>query len=126
VMALLLWAGGVLGFLAQMPQLRRGHLAGQPDQRRLQFLAEIPSRASHCCARAPDLLPRMRASYVTAGQRLLAEELVPGDVMLLQKVSISRPMVGWCTKPNCGSTSRPSRASRPRAQAAESCPPTGV
>lgn len=43
LMALLLWVGGLIGFIAQMPQaaVRSGDLDGKPHQRRVQLLAGI-------------------------------------------------------------------------------------
>ena len=82
LMALLLWAGGVLGFLAQMPQLGLAIWLVNLINGAFSFWQEY--KAEQATEALRRLLP-MYARVVRDGQeqRLLAEELVPGDVMLL-------------------------------------------
>ncbi len=82
LMALLLWAGGVLGFLAQMPQLGMAIWLVNLINGAFSFWQEY--KAEQATAALRRLLPTY-ARVIRNGQeqRLLAEELVPGDVMLL-------------------------------------------
>ena len=82
VMALLLWAGGLLGFLAQMPQLGMAIWLVNLINGAFSFWQEY--KAEQATEALRQLLPRY-ARVLRDGQeqRLLAEELVPGDVMLL-------------------------------------------
>src|SRR6266852_3946310 len=82
VMALLLWAGGVLGFLAQMPQLGMAIWLVNLINGAFSFWQEYKAE------QATEALRRLLPTYARVvrdgqEQRLLAEELVPGDVMLL-------------------------------------------
>ncbi len=82
LMALLLWVGGIVGFVAQMPQLGIAIWMVNVINGAFSFWQEY--RAEKATAALRKLLP----SYVRVlrdGQegRILAEELVPGDVMLL-------------------------------------------
>src|SRR5262245_13133983 len=81
-MALLLWFGGLLGFLAQMPQLGVAIWLVNLINGAFSFWQEY--KAEQATAALLRLLPSY-ARVVRDGleQRLLAEELVPGDVMLL-------------------------------------------
>ena len=81
-MALLLWVGGLLGFLAQMPQLGIAIWLVNLINGAFSFWQEY--KAEQATAALRQLLPTY-ARVVRDGQeqRLLAEELVPGDVMLL-------------------------------------------
>lgn len=82
LMALLLWVGGLLGFLAQMPQLGVAIWLVILINGAFSFWQEY--KAEQATAALRRLLPTY-ARVVRDGQeqRLLAEELVPGDVMLL-------------------------------------------
>jgi len=82
LMALLLWVGGLLGFLAQMPQLGGAIWLVILINGAFSFWQEY--QAEQATAALRRLLPTY-ARVVRGGQeqRLLAEELVPGDVMLL-------------------------------------------
>ena len=82
LMALLLWVGGLLGFLAQMPQLGIAIWLVNLINGAFSFWQEY--KAEQATAALRQLLPTY-ARVVRDGQeqRLLAEELVPGDVMLL-------------------------------------------
>ena len=82
LMALLLWGGGLLGFLAQMPQLGVAVWLVNLINGVFSFWQEY--QAEQATAALLRLLPTY-ARVLREGQeqRLLAEELVPGDVMLL-------------------------------------------
>jgi magnesium-transporting ATPase (P-type) len=82
LMALLLWVGGLLGFLAQMPQLGIAIWLVNLINGAFSFWQEY--QAEQATAALRHVLPTY-ARVVRDGQeqRLLAEELVPGDVMLL-------------------------------------------
>jgi magnesium-transporting ATPase (P-type) len=82
LMALLLWVGGLLGFLAQMPQLGIAIWLVNLINGVFSFWQEY--QAEQATAALRHLLPTY-ARVVRDGQeqRLLAEELVPGDIMLL-------------------------------------------
>jgi P-type E1-E2 ATPase len=82
LMALLLWVGGLLGFLAQMPQLGVAIWLVNLINGVFSFWQEY--QAEQATAALLRLLPTY-ARVLREGQeqRLLAEELVPGDVMLL-------------------------------------------
>jgi P-type Ca2+ transporter type 2C len=82
LMALLLWVGGLLGFLAQMPQLGVAIWLVNLINGVFSFWQEY--KAEQATAALRRLLPTY-ARVVRDGQeqRLLAEELVPGDVILL-------------------------------------------
>jgi P-type Ca2+ transporter type 2C len=81
-MALLLWAGGIVGFVAKMPELGIAIWMVNVINGAFSFWQEY--RAEKATEALRELLP----SYVRVlrdGQeeRVLAEELVPGDVMML-------------------------------------------
>jgi potassium/sodium efflux P-type ATPase len=82
LMALLLWVGGLLGFLAQMPQLGIAIWLVNLINGVFSFWQEY--QAEQATAALRHMLPTY-ARVVRDGQeqRLLAEELVPGDIMLL-------------------------------------------
>jgi len=82
LMALLLWAGGLLGFLAQMPQLGMAIWLVNLINGAFSFWQEYKAEQATTALRR--LLPTY-ARVLRDGQeqRLLAEALVPGDVMLL-------------------------------------------
>ncbi|HEY7493077.1 MAG TPA: HAD-IC family P-type ATPase, partial [Candidatus Tectomicrobia bacterium] len=82
LMALLLWIGGLLGFLAQMPQLGVAIWLVNLINGAFSFWQEY--KAEQATAALRRLLPTY-ARVVRDGQeqRLLAAELVPGDVILL-------------------------------------------
>lgn len=82
LMALLLWAGGLLGFLAHMPQLGVAIWLVVLINGAFSFWQEY--RAEQATAALRRLLPTyVRVRRDGQEQRVLAEELVPGDVMLL-------------------------------------------
>jgi potassium/sodium efflux P-type ATPase len=82
LMALMLWGGGLLGFLAQMPQLGLAVWRVNLLNGAFSFWQEY--KAEQATAALRRLLPTY-ARVLRDGQeqRLLAEELVPGDVILL-------------------------------------------
>src|SRR5262245_7915418 len=82
LMALLLWVGGLLGFLAQMPQLGLAVWLVNLINGAFSFWQEY--KAEQATAALRRLLPTY-ARVLRDGQeqRLLAEELVPGDVIVL-------------------------------------------
>jgi magnesium-transporting ATPase (P-type) len=82
LMALLLWGGGLLGFLTQMPQLGLAVWLVNLINGAFSFWQEYKAE------QAPAALQRLLPTYARVlrdgqEQRLLAEELVPGDVILL-------------------------------------------
>lgn len=82
LMALLLWIGGLLGFLAQLPQLGIAIWMVNLINGAFSFWQEYKAE------QATEALRRLLPVYARvvrdgAEQRLLAEELVPGDVLLL-------------------------------------------
>jgi magnesium-transporting ATPase (P-type) len=82
LMALLLWVGGLLGFLAQMPQLGIAIWLVNLINGAFSFWQEY--KAEQATAALRQLLPTYaRVMRDSQEQRVLAEELVPGDVMLL-------------------------------------------
>jgi P-type Ca2+ transporter type 2C len=82
LMALLLWVGGLLGFLAQMPQLGLAVWLVNLINGAFSFWQEY--KAEQATAALRRLLPTYaRVLRDEQEQRLLAEELVPGDVILL-------------------------------------------
>ena len=82
LMALLLWGGGLLSFLAQMPQLGLAIWLVNLINGAFSFWQEY--KAEQATAALRRLLPTY-ARVLRDGQeqRLLAAELVPGDVILL-------------------------------------------
>jgi P-type Ca2+ transporter type 2C len=82
LMAILLWAGGIVGFLAQMPQLGIAIWMVNVINGVFSFWQEFKAE------KATEALRRLLSPYARVlrdgtEQRILAEELVPGDVMLL-------------------------------------------
>ncbi len=82
LMALLLWAGGIMAFIGHLPQLGWAVWAVVVINAVFSFWQEYKAE------RATAALKRLLPSYVRAmrggqEQRILAEHLVPGDVMLL-------------------------------------------
>jgi magnesium-transporting ATPase (P-type) len=82
VMALLLWVGGAIGFVAGMPQLGIAIWAVNLINGAFGFWQEY--KAERATAALRRLLPRS-ARVLRAGEELSipAEELVPGDLLLL-------------------------------------------
>jgi magnesium-transporting ATPase (P-type) len=82
LMAILLWVGGIIGFIAQMPQLGIAIWMVNVINGIFSFMQEF--RAEKATEALRKLLPAY-ASVLRNGrqERVLAEELVPGDVMLL-------------------------------------------
>src|SRR5262249_20911463 len=82
LMALLLWIGGLIGFIAQMPQLGVAIWTVNLINGLFSFWQEY--KAEKATAALRRLLPTYaRVRRDGEEQRILAEELVPGDVMLL-------------------------------------------
>jgi P-type Ca2+ transporter type 2C len=82
LMALLLWAGGAMAFIARMPQLGWAIWTVVVINAVFSFWQEYKAE------RATDALKRLLPSYArvlrdSEERRILAEELVPGDVLLL-------------------------------------------
>jgi len=82
LMAVLLWAGGIVGFIAQMPQLGIAIWMVNLINGAFSFWQEYRAE------KATEALRRLLSPYALVlrdgeEQRILAEELVPGDVMLL-------------------------------------------
>jgi len=82
LMALLLWAGGIVGFIAQLPQLGVAIWMVNIINGVFSFMQEY--RAEKAVEMLRKLLP-FHSRVIRDGeeQSLLAEELVPGDVILL-------------------------------------------
>jgi magnesium-transporting ATPase (P-type) len=82
VMALLLWVGGIIGFAAQLPELGVAIWCVNLINGSFSFWQEY--KAEKATEALQRLLPTF-ARVVRAGQeqQLLAEELVPGDILLL-------------------------------------------
>ncbi len=81
LMAILLWAGGIVGFIARMPQLGIAIWMVNVINGVFSFWQEYKAE------KATEALQRLLAPYSRVlrdglEQRILAEELVPGDVML--------------------------------------------
>jgi magnesium-transporting ATPase (P-type) len=83
-MALLLWVGGLIGFLAQMPQLGIAVWMVNLINGAFSFWQEY--KAEQATAALWRMLPTYaRVLREGVEQRLLAEELVPGDVIVLSE-----------------------------------------
>jgi len=82
MMAILLWAGGIVAFLAQMPQLAIAVWAVNVINGCFGFWQEF--RAEKATEALKRLLP-MQARVLREGmeERVSAEDLVPGDIVLL-------------------------------------------
>lgn len=82
VMALLLWLGGLIGFLAQLPQLGIAIWLVNCLNGIFSFWQEY--KAEQAIAALRRVLPTYaRVLRDGQAQRIVAEELVPGDVLLL-------------------------------------------
>ena len=84
LMAILLWVGGIVGFLAQMPQIGIAIWMVNIINGAFSFWQEFKAE------KATEALRKLLPSYARAlrdgeVQRILAEELVPGDVILLEE-----------------------------------------
>jgi potassium/sodium efflux P-type ATPase len=82
VMAILLWVGGVVAFLAQMPQLGIAIWAVNLINGAFSFWQEFKAE------KATEALRKLLPTYALVlregvQERVLSEELVPGDVVLL-------------------------------------------
>lgn len=84
LMAILLWVGGIIGFLAQMPQLGIAIWMVNLINGAFSFWQEF--KAEKATEALRKLLPS-NARVLRDGevQRILAEELVPGDIILLEE-----------------------------------------
>ena len=84
LMAILLWIGGIVGFIAQMPQLGIAIWIVNVINGVFSFWQEY--RAEKAIEALRKLIPSY-ARVLRNGEerRILAEELVPGDVMLLSE-----------------------------------------
>lgn len=82
LMALLLWVGGLVGFIAQMPQLGVAIWMVNVINGAFSFWQEY--KAEQATAALRRMLPQYaRVRRNGEEQRIEAEELVPGDVLLL-------------------------------------------
>lgn len=84
LMAILLWMGGIVGFIAQMPQIGIAIWLVNIINGAFSFWQEFKAE------KATEALRQLLPSYahILRGeemQRILAEELVPGDIMLLEE-----------------------------------------
>jgi magnesium-transporting ATPase (P-type) len=84
LMAILLWVGGAVGFIAQMPQLGIAIWMVNIINGVFSFWQEYRAE------KATEALRKLLPSYARVlrdgeEQRILAEELVPGDVLLLSE-----------------------------------------
>jgi len=82
LMAILLWVGGFVGFIAHMPQLGIAIWLVNVINGVFSFMQEFRAE------KATDALKKLLPSYAHVirdgqEQRILAEELVPGDIILL-------------------------------------------
>lgn len=83
-MALLLWVGGIVGFIAQMPQLGIAIWLVNLINGLFSFWQEFKAE------KATEALRGLLPSYARVlrdgeNRRILAEELVPGDVILIEE-----------------------------------------
>ncbi|MEN6478261.1 MAG: cation-transporting P-type ATPase [Anaerolineales bacterium] len=84
VMALLLWAGGIVGFVAQMPQLAIAIWSVNIINGVFGFWQEY--RAEKATEALRQMLPvNVRVMRSGVERSIPAEELVPGDVMILSE-----------------------------------------
>jgi magnesium-transporting ATPase (P-type) len=84
LMAILLWVGGIVGFLAQMPQIGIAIWMVNIINGAFSFWQEFKAE------KATEALRKLLPSYARVlrdgeVQRILTEELVPGDVILLEE-----------------------------------------
>ena len=82
LMAILLWAGGIVGFIAHIPQLGVAIWMVNLINGAFSFWQEYKAEKATEALRHL-LSPYARVLRDGEEQRILAEELVPGDVMLL-------------------------------------------
>ena len=83
-MAILLWVGGIVGFIAQMPQIGIAIWMVNVINGGFSFWQEFKAE------KATEALRQMLPSYARVlregeMERILAEELVPGDVILVEE-----------------------------------------
>ncbi len=84
LMAILLWVGGIVAFIADMPQLGIAVWAVNLINGAFSFWQEF--RAEKAIEALQHMLPQyVRVLRDGQEQRILAEELTPGDVMLLSE-----------------------------------------
>ncbi len=84
LMAILLWCGGIVGFIAQLPELGVAIWMVNVINGVFSFWQEFRAE------KATETLKKMLPDYTRAlrdgeEQRILAEELVPGDIILLSE-----------------------------------------
>ena len=84
MMAILLWVGGIVGFLAKMPELGVAIFLVNIINGLFSFWQEFRA------GKATEALKKMLPSYARVlrdgqEQRVLAEDLVPGDILLLSE-----------------------------------------
>jgi P-type Ca2+ transporter type 2C len=84
LMALLLWMGGIVGFIAQMPQLGTAIWMVNIINGSFSFWQEFKAE------KATEALRKLLPSFARVlrdgeNQRVLAEDLVPGDVILIEE-----------------------------------------
>ncbi len=82
LMAILLWVGGIVGFIAQMPQLAIAIWMVNVINGLFSFWQEFRAE------KATEALKKMLPTYARvlrdgSEQKIMAEDLVPGDVILL-------------------------------------------
>lgn len=84
VMALLLWVGGIVGFIAQMPQLGIAIWLVNIINGSFSFWQEF--KAEKATEALRELLPSFARVFRDGeNQRILAKELVPGDIILIEE-----------------------------------------
>lgn len=84
LMAILLWVGGIIAFIAKMPELAIAIWLVNVINGVFSFLQE------HRAGKATEALKKMLPSYArvmrdSQEQQILAEDLVPGDIMLIEE-----------------------------------------
>ena len=84
LMAILLWIGGLVGFIAQMPQLGIAIWLVNVINGMFSFMQEFRAE------KATEALKKLLPAYTHVlrdgeEQKILAEELVPGDIILLSE-----------------------------------------
>ncbi len=84
MMAILLWVGGIVGFVAKMPELGIAIILVNIINGLFSFWQEFRA------GKATEALKKMLPSYARVlrdgqEQRVLAEDLVPGDILLLSE-----------------------------------------
>jgi magnesium-transporting ATPase (P-type) len=114
LMALLLWAGGSMAFIGQMPQLGWAVWAVILINGIFSFWQEFKAE------KATEALKKLLPSYahiIRDGQeqKVPAEELVPGDVILLAEGDYISAMRGWWKRTNARGPLNTQRRVDPRA-----------